>query len=158
MNIVIIGLLGLGFMGAGLIARLGYMKALYLAQGVSVFVPGVMKYTFLPFGITLIVMELSLSEFVPVEYRDFIFRCIFGSMLLSTIVLAMWQPNWLLPYWLRYLRQTYGYAGAEFLLSKARYDPSWFKKVRTHEGLVAWAEETIAQSRFSPPPDDLIES
>ena len=141
--------IGLFFTGIGLVMRLGYMKRLYLAQGASFLIPKVVKYIFLPFGASW--MMVSLLVFVPLEYRAILFRSIFGPMLVLTLILAVWQPNWLLPYWLSYLRKTYGYGMTERLLMEAGRDPLWFKKVKTHEGLVAWAEETAAKSGLNPP-------
>ena len=130
--------------GIDFMTRLGYLKGWYFAQGIPVLMPSAVKYILLPLGCMLIAMGIIGSDLVPIEYSPLLFDWIVVPLFVFAIVLGMWQPAWLLPYWLRYLRKSYGHAMTERLLASVRFDPTWSKRVRTHEGLVAWAEEADA--------------
>lgn len=134
------------FVIVGLIARLGGMKGLYLMRGASAAVPEAFKYIFLPLGIYIIISVLL--PLMPIQGENFkltVINAITIPMFIFVLILSIWQPRWLLPYWLRYLRDTYGYDVTYWLLEEARKEKihEWQNRVSTHEGLVEWAEETV---------------
>jgi hypothetical protein len=62
-------------------------------------------------------------------------------MLVITYILAIWQPWWLKPAWLRWLEKKHGDI-LEILWEDVRKDRwRWEREVRTQEDLEAWVAE-----------------
>ena len=143
MNIIFMGILGLFFLGIGIYTRLGKGKLWYLIEGVSVIIPDGFKYVMIPMGILCISLEVLGSNLVPFDSRVTIGNAILWPQLGIMLILAVWQPSWLLPRWLRILRQTYGTKITNALLKEAAQDwRSWVKRVETDAGLKEWAAKT----------------
>lgn len=139
---VLIGILlgGLALLTSGIYARLGGYKELYLPA--PLMSHHWCMYTFIPGGLIISMFALYIliygEDFLNANFT--IFYILVGFFLIT----ALYQPRWMLPRWLNYLRDTYGYEDTYYLLLEARKNRSlWLEKVETHEGLVAWAEETI---------------
>ena len=141
MNIVFSGVIGLLFLIVGIRGRMGYDKGAYLSVSIPVLLPNAFKYIWIPLGIFFIALELIASNLIPFQSRLMWANLILGPWILITLILAVWQPPWLLPTWLQYLRKTYGYTMTDLLLEEARNErKTWFKRVETHEGLVTWSQ------------------
>ena len=145
--IIFVGILGILILIWGIRLRLGYHKAAYLYKGIPVYQPRASIFVNIPLGILL--TSIGLTGFFSVELGNLIFDFTVIPLMIFTIVLAFWQPNWLLPDWLSFLRQTYGEGMTDAMLAEASKDiPAWVKQVETHEGLVAWADKTSRELRF----------
>lgn len=156
MNLVFLGVLGLIFLTAGLWLRHGGFKAFFLVKGIPVLMPRAVQNMFIPFGITLIVWEIATSDLFPTtEMRGIIFDYIGVPLLITTLILGVWNPRWLRPQWLNYLEDEYGSVMWK-LLDEARKDvPTWSHRVRTQAGLEEWAEETRKQLGYPPHPGQI---
>lgn len=136
-----LGATGLLALILGVLTRLGYYRSIYSFKGGSVYTPRGFIFAFIPLGIGMIVFAILVilpppkpDEFDPVLY-------LLGPLLIISYILAMWQPWWLKPKWLRWLEKEHGDI-IEILWEEVRKDKwGWERRTRTQEGLEAWVNE-----------------
>ena len=84
---------------------------------------------------------LAALPLFPMSARSNIVLYIFGPLLIVTYILAMWQPWWLKPKWLRWLEKEHGRI-IQVLWEEVRKEGhSWERRVRTQEQLEQWVAE-----------------
>lgn len=154
--LLILFLIGLVFLTIGIWGRNDGFKALYLVKGIPGIMPAAVRNMFIPFGITLLTLGIIMSGHVEsIETRQDLFSFVVMPMMFVSLILGAWTPKWLQPQWLVYLEDEYGSVMWK-LLEEARKDvPNWEKRVRTQEGLEAWAEETRIKLGYPPHPGQI---
>lgn len=147
---------GVAFLFLGIYVRFGGFKTLYLAKGIPILMPRALANVPIPFGITLIILAVSISDWIAdPSIRNMLFDWIITPMFVASLVLGIWNPRWLRPYWLNYLEDEYGSVMWR-LLEEARKDaPGWARRVRTQAGLEEWAEETRIKLGYPPHPGQI---
>jgi hypothetical protein len=70
----------------------------------------------------------------------------FGTMLLIAIIISFLKPNFLKPYWLRWLEDNYGHV-LELMFEEARQmgGRNWEMQVKTQAELETWADSVAAK-------------
>jgi hypothetical protein len=144
-----VGVFGVITLLFGFCLRIGWFKAWYLAQGTPILVPRAWQGVLIPIGITFTVWEIL--YLAPAEYGPSLFPWLIGPLFFVTIILAMWQPRWLQPYWLTYLMDKYGDVTWYLLHEAAKNPQEWSQRVQTQTGLEMWAEETYQRLREATP-------
>jgi hypothetical protein len=141
-----LGSLGFLTMIGGILARLGIYKSLYAMRGNSAFAPDTLAYIVIP--ASLIFFMFAFALLLPtVEMRSkFIMYAIFPYQAFL-IVLAVWQPEWLKPKWLRWLEREH--RDIIQLLWKDIQEDRWYweSRVRTQAELEAWVAEVRQRHR-----------
>lgn len=136
-----IGGVGLLFFVVGIIIRLGIWKSIYAAKGYPVYAPRQLVSVFIP--IALMAFSIGIVPILPIvkENRVAVLNYVTGPLFVTTYVLAMWQPWWLKPKWLRWLEEEHGDI-IELLWEDVRKDQwGWERRVRTQKGLEEWVKE-----------------
>lgn len=143
---LIVGGLGMFMVVSDTIIYLGFYRSAYIVEaGNPVFVnklllgvPGI--------GLGLWCLFIAFLVIFPKSLRADLFSYIGIPLLLITIILAEWQPNWLKPKWLRWLEKEHGdIIGLLWEDARKRDRWEWERQVHTQEGLEAW----VAQVRRS---------
>jgi amino acid permease len=136
------GLLGMGFIIFGMLIRSGKQKAWFLQKSYPVLAPKAFAFALIPAGIAFLVAAVT-ALLPDMETRGKAF--VYGSMpiFLIALVLAMWQPGWLLPQWYRWLLHEHGDI-IRLLEEEARGLGSreeWERRASTQESLEVWVAE-----------------
>jgi hypothetical protein len=140
-TLISLGGLGVLFLVLGTLARLGFWRGIYAVKGYPVYMPRELIFIFIPGG--LMSLSLLLIVVLPIakETRGNLVMYVFAPMLVITYILAIWQPWWLKPAWLRWLEKKHGDI-LEILWEDVRKDRwRWEREVRTQEDLEAWVAE-----------------
>ena len=125
----------------GLLARLGIWRSIYVFEGNPVATPQALVFVLIPGGIMLLSLFFILILPVAPETRGDLILYIFGPLLIAIYILAVWQPWWLKPKWLRWLEAEHGHI-IHILRDEARQAGwKWEREVRTQEQLEAWVAE-----------------
>lgn len=125
----------------GIVIRLGKWRYIFAIKGFSVYVPRALAFVIIPTALTMLSLWLILVLPLEKEIRGNLVMTIFIPLLIVTYVLAIWQPWWLKPTWLRRLEKEHGDI-LEILWEEARMDQwKWERRVKTQEGLEAWVAE-----------------
>jgi hypothetical protein len=135
------------FLMFGTLIRLGYLRAAYAVRGFPVLVPRELVHGMIPLG--LAVGALAVIPLIPtVEMRgDMVLYVAFPLWIVSGI-LAIWQPRWLKPKWLRWLEDEHSDI-IEVLWEEIREEGhSWERRVRTQEDLEQWVVEVRRKHRL----------
>ncbi len=151
MNFVFLGVIGLIMVSLGLFLRFGGFKTWYLAKGIPILMPRAFQNILIPFGVTLIAMEIVWSDLIPnVQFGNRLFGLVVMPLFVISLLLAVWNPRWLRPRWLVYLEDTYGSVMWRLLDEARKNVPAWSRRVRTQQGLEEWAEETYLRLGYPP--------
>ena len=138
---VCLGGMSITFLTFGTLARLGYFKGVYAGKGFPVLVPRELVYGMIPFG--LMVGIFAILPLIPPtnELRMKIVIYLVPPLWIIAGILAVWQPHWLKPAWLRWLEDNYGHV-QEAIFAEARQMGirNWETQVRTDEDLKRWAD------------------
>lgn len=137
--VLCLGLFGMVTFIVGLCARLGFMRTIFAVKGNPVFAPPNLIYGAIPLGLSI--MLIAFGGLLPTQtLRDWSLNIAFFLTALA-IILAMWQPRWLKPKWLRWLEEEHGDI-IEILWEEVRQEGhAWGRRVRTQEQLEQWVEE-----------------
>ena len=127
--------MGLLCLVAGLAARLGYLKFLFVIKSVSGIYPKSSVYALIPLGL----LFLSALIFPMVEGATV--NVIFFGLMILVVVSLIWQPGWLKPAWLGWLEDNYGHV-LEGMFEEARQmgPRNWEVQVKTQAELENWAD------------------
>jgi hypothetical protein len=135
---------GLFLLSMGTMALRGHFKGLYLIQGIPLVAPTSVIYTFFPGGFG----ALMLAIVVVIPNTDIAKVMIFlggGLVMLSALVLMLWQPRWLKPQWLCWLEDNYPLFLHTLLEEARRAGKDWERQIKTQEDLEKWAERIVAK-------------
>jgi hypothetical protein len=100
--------LGLFFFIPGVLARLGYFRWIYAMKGHLVLTPPALVHVATLIGLAM--MFLGFLPIMPISADaklDLGAYC-FVPLVILIYVLAIWQPWWLKPAWLRWLEREHG--------------------------------------------------
>jgi hypothetical protein len=129
---------GLVFVG-GLLVRIGKLRHWFVMPNYPVLMPKAAVYAQLVLG--LMIASIAMSLLMPTsEAARNVWLWIVFPLLAIALVLAVWQPSWIKPRWVRWLEENHGDI-LELLIEEGRKTPGWSKRVSTQEGLEAWVAE-----------------
>ncbi len=135
------GGLGLFFLIIGIKIRLGRWRGIYAAKGYPVYMPRALASVGIPLALTFFSMGILAILPIAKEDRGNIFLYGTFPLLIMTYILAIWQPWWLKPKWLRWLEKEHGEI-IGILWEDVRKDRrGWERRVRTQQGLEEWVAE-----------------
>lgn len=81
-------------------------------------------------------------------------------LILLSVLLAMWQPRFMKPKWLRWLEANHGdiihLLKEEAFAAEKREQNSWENRVKTPEGLAEWVTEVRHKYKFDHPDQRFI--
>jgi hypothetical protein len=129
---------------------------LYLIEGAY---PGyrALSYGLGPLGIGLICagigIALPLSPDVTLSVLAYLARPFF----VVGFVLAIWQPHWLTPSWLKWIEE-YNYDIRSLLGKEARQASGWAQRIRSQADLEAWVAEVRQKYYRTQPADSYTEA
>jgi hypothetical protein len=136
------GLLGIGFIAFGMQIRSGKQKAWFLQKSYPVIAPKAFVFALIPVGITFLVAALTaLLPDMEIRGKTFVYGCM--PMYFISLILAMWQPRWLLPQWYSWLLDKHG--DIIYLLEEEARGlggkEEWERRASTQESLEVWVAE-----------------
>jgi hypothetical protein len=138
MNVTLfLGILGLICIVIGISFHLGYFRGpiVYWTTATS----GI--YATAPIGVGLLFLSLMTQFPYPNKIGIWLMTVAFVFLTIG-IVLGLTMPQFLTPWWFRYLRENYGESFIFVLLKDAADNySSWTKQTQTQEGLEAWVAE-----------------
>jgi hypothetical protein len=140
--VLVLGALGTSLIVFGMLVRAGRSKAWFLQKNYPVIAPKAIAFVLIPMGVAFLVAATAFA-LPEMEMRGKAF--VYGSMPIFVIalVLAMWQPGWLLPQWYRWLLDEHGDI-LHLLEEEARglgSKEEWERRASTQESLEAWVAE-----------------
>ncbi len=125
----------------GILIRLGIWRAIYAVKGYPVYMPRELVLVGIPMALT--VLSIGLIPILPIakENRGDVITYVTAPLLIMTYMLAIRQPWWLKPAWLRWLEKEHGDI-IHLLWEDVRQDRwGWEQRVRTQAGLEEWVAE-----------------
>ena len=125
----------------GILIRLGIWRAIYAVKGYPVYMPRELVLVGIPMALT--VLSIGLIPILPIakENRGDVITYVTAPLLIMTYILAIRQPWWLKPAWLRWLEKEHGDI-IHLLWEDVRQDRwGWEQRVRTQAGLEEWVAE-----------------
>ena len=148
-NLLLIGGLGLLFLILGILARLGIWRAIYAVKGSAVIMPGSLVFAIIPTGLMTLSFWLILYLPLTPETRGDLFMYICMPLLIVTAILAVWQPWWAKPKWLRWLEKEHGDI-IHLLWEDVRKDSwGWERRVRNQEQMEVWVADVRRRHNLS---------
>ena len=148
--------MGIFLVWFGIMVQIGRYKQWWLIESTPI-VPTSFAYVVIPTGLLVLMVSGLLVYPASPNTRGMAFTILIFPMLLIIIILSMWQPSWLTPKWLRWLKKHYGY-----LIPLLRVDAikmgkrNWERQVNTQEGLEEWAEKVWQKNKFDHPDQRFI--
>lgn len=138
-TIIFLIVTGAGMIGVGIWARLGRFRSLYLIKGVPGVYPSGYAYAGIPAGMGFLLLAVALL--MP-DRRLGGNLAGFGSwsIILLSVILMIWKPRWLKPWWLIWLEDYYGHV-LEGILEEARNDKNFEQQTATEADLAEWADK-----------------
>ena len=127
------------FLTWGILARLGYLRASYTLKGHPVIAPRSLVYGLIPLGLGAGL--LAIGPLLPEEIRPNLVSYGLGPLWILTLILAIWQPWWLKPAWLRWLEKEHGDILGILWKEVRKEGHAWERRVQTQEQLEAWVTE-----------------
>ena len=140
-TLIILGVFSILFLVTGILTRLGILRSIYAVKGYPVYAPRELVSVLIL--IALMTLSLWLILILPIakETRGNLVMYVSIPLLIITYILAMWQPWWLKPAWLRWLEKEHDDI-IHLLWEDVRKDRwGWERRVRTQEDLEAWVAE-----------------
>lgn len=141
--------IGLLLFGVGLLARLGYLKRMFIQKKATGVYSRNTGYALMPAG-------LFLLSFYPIflwkgerATKDLASLIIIVTLFVLPLVCLVWQPRWLKPAWLQWLEDNYG-PGLEKMFAAARKmgPGQWEAQVKTQDDLERWADSVARQYKW----------
>jgi hypothetical protein len=132
-------LTGLLLFGVGLLARLGYLKRMFIQKKVTGIFSRNTPYALMPAG-------LFLLSFYPISLwkgerptEDLDALIILVVLFVSPLVFLIWQPRWLKPAWLQWLEENHGSRLEKIFAAARKIGPrEWEAQVKTQDDLQRW--------------------
>lgn len=103
-----------------------------------------------PLGIGVIGVGIGMTLPLSIDTIRFILTYISGPFCAVGLGLAIWQPHWLKPAWLRWIEE-YNYDIRSLLGKEARQTPGWTQRIGSQADLEAWVAE-VRQKHYRPQP------
>lgn len=143
-------MLGFGIFGSMLLimavgAKLGYFRSWYLFKGLPGYPAGYV-YGMLPIGIFCLMVIFAVFVLDQTSMRLILGYSVWPILLFS-IILMIWKPRWLKPWWLIWLEDNYGDV-LDVMLEGARNTPDFAQQTPTETELAVWAEEVLGKYRW----------
>ncbi len=141
------GLWGIALIYFGIAILVGDFKRWYL--GPRIFPPQAIVYGSVLFGLAAIELcvIVALASYLDPDTTGWVVALTAGLTALSGFVLAIWQPRWIKPHWVRWLEENY-WDRIHILIADARRNPRhWEERVATQEGLEEWALQVAGEPR-----------
>jgi hypothetical protein len=141
--IVFGGLFAFGFATVflGIMLCLGKFRWAYAGQSILVYAQREIINVSIPGGLNFLVIALMV---IRPDLKDWLTYPL-AFFFFTTLILAVWQPWWLKPAWLRWLEGNYRNVLEEmFAEARAMGRRNWAEQVKTQEGLERWANR-VAQ-------------
>jgi hypothetical protein len=136
---VCLGGMSITFLTWGILLRSGYLRASYAVRGNPVFASPALLHSLIFLGLALGV--LAILPLLPPEIRLNFGNFVFGPLIISVFVFAVWQPRWLRPKWLRWLEEEHSDV-IEILWEEVRKEGhTWGRRVQIQEQLEEWVAE-----------------
>jgi hypothetical protein len=125
----------------GIMLRLGKLRVIYTLRSLPVYAQREIFNVAIPIGLGWFAIVLPIAFPGIKDWADYALYFSF----FATVTLAIWQPWWLKPTWLRWLENNYGHMLEEmFAEARAMGRRNWAEQVKTQEGLERWAN-SVAQ-------------
>jgi hypothetical protein len=141
-----VGGMAVAFLTWGILTRLGYLRASYALKGHPVAAPRTLIYGLIPLGLGLGL--LAILPLVPEGMRPDLVSYGLGPLWILTLILAIWQPWWLKPGWVRWLEKEHGDILGILWEEVRKEGHAWERRVRTQEQLEAWVAEVRRKHRL----------
>jgi hypothetical protein len=140
--------LGAFFLIFGVAVRSGRTKTWFLQKSYPVIAPKAIVFALIPMGI--IFLFVAIIVWLPdMETRGKTFVYVAMPIFFIGLILAMWQPKWLLPEWYHWLLEKHG--DIIWLLeeeARTMQGWEWQSHVSTQEGLEEWVSEVRRKHRL----------
>ncbi len=139
--VVCMGSIGVSLFLVGILARLGIYRSLFAMKSNPAVAPTVLTYILIPGS--LVPFFFALLPFLPIskQGRGDLVIYVLIPLLLANYILAIWQPWWLKPKWLRWLEKEHGDI-LHLLWADVRNDRwGWERRIKTQADLEAWVRE-----------------
>ena len=94
---------------------------------------------------------------LPPDFALSILTYVAGPFLLIGFALAIWQPHWLTPAWLRWIKD-YNYDIRSVLGKEARQASDWTQRIRSQADLEAWVAEVRQKHHRLAPSESYAEA
>lgn len=148
MIIILVSLtIGLLALWIGLNVRLGKYKRWWLLESTPV-VPIQTFIVAIPIGILFLLFPMLIIVDNP-SLRGEIALILIAPALIIIVLLSIWQPNWLLPKWLRWLTNNHQKILPTLRMeAKSMGGRNWEKAVVTQEGLESWVAEVCEKNNL----------
>jgi hypothetical protein len=151
--------IGIGLLTWGILIRLGISKTWFVTISIPPYSIRSAAFGLIPIGMAAFLFGLLgagrvsgwIGEDAGLLWLKF---GVFPLMALG-LILAIWQPRWILPDWYRWLRDNYGDIMPQLREHAQKMDLwAWRENVRSQEGLAQWAAEVRykpwLESRYDP--------
>jgi hypothetical protein len=136
---ICLGGMAMIFFTWGILIRIGYLRASYAVKGNPVFASPALLHSLILLGLAM--GSLAITPLIPQSLRLDFGTYITIPLWILTLALAIWQPGWLKPKWLRWLEKEHGDI-IEILWEEVRKEGhAWGRRVRTQEELEQWVAE-----------------
>ncbi len=139
---LVLGAIGLCFLILGVQIRSGRSKIWFLQKSYPFIAPKAIAFALIPMGIVFLLMAATgwIPDVGDVRGKTFVYGCM--PLFFISLILAMWQPRWLLPQWYNWLLDKH--RDIIYLLEEeARRlgGEEWERRASTQESLEAWVAE-----------------
>ncbi len=139
---LVFGAIGLCFLTFGTLIRSGRSKIWFLQKSYPFIAPKAIAFALIPMGaVFLLVAIIVWIPDIETRGKTFVYGCM--PLYFVSLILAMWQPRWLLPQWYSWLLDKHG--DIIYLLEEeARRlggKEEWERRASTQESLEAWVAE-----------------
>lgn len=136
----------------GILFWTGKDKGLYFRRDVPVFAPRRYIYLAIPGGLEIILIGIGTAIGLNTSLGSVLFEVVGQLFLVTCLVVLVFQPRWLKPYWVRQLEDKYGDI-LDILIAETRRErklrgEEWFKWACSDEGLEEWVAEVRRRYRL----------
>jgi hypothetical protein len=127
----------------GVMVRIGKWRRLFLGGSFPVLAPVGAFLLAIPIGLGVITIGLMM---VWPEHNDpLTIPLVF--FVLTTIILSFWTPDWIVPTWLRWLKNNYEHVLGEFFEEARQMGiKEWQEETQTQTGLENWAKRVAKKN------------
>ncbi len=110
-----------------------------------------------PLGIGIACVGVGMILSLPPDFALSILTYVAGPFFMIGFALAIWQPHWLTPTWLRWIKD-YNYDIRSLLAKEARQEAGWAKRIRSQADLEAWVAEVRQKHYTRAPSESYVEA
>ena len=140
LGFIIVGVL---FISTGVMLRIGRWRVFYTIESMPVYAQREIFNVAIPIGIGAIAIAMPIGVPGSRVWADPLLYISFPV----TMILAIWQPWWMKPAWLRWLEDNYFHViDAMFAEARKMGRRAWSEQVKTQEGLETWAHSVAKKN------------